>query len=259
MPVPVTATIQGHPWDLWGLSKLFDGSDAFHTCVEADKPEGRPTFDTNDPAAVMRFRAHGYDVFAALTSDELVWDEAMGRVDLRDIAPIAQDILARMNGIGILFDPYYKAAKLLYLTFGSGDSAGSMVHGDWTPNRDDTPLGAQQEHSPFARDALPLARTNSTVRLVLDAIALPRTWASMYLIYEAISESVGGVHKLDTMNFVHATDLKNFRNAANNNRSLSEGMRHAKKPKPGAFIPLDQAYSIINTLAVRWMQSLIAP
>jgi hypothetical protein len=207
----------------------------------------------------MRFRAHGYDVFAALTSDELVWDEAKGRVDLRDIAPIAQEILAHVNGIAILFDPEYRAAKLLHLSFGSGDSAGSMVRGDWTPNRDGTRLGAQQEHAPFARDALTLARTNSSVRFVLDAIALPRTWASMYLIYEAIAESVGGVHKLDTMNFVSDADLKNFRNAANNNQSLSEGMRHAKKPPPGIFIPFDHAYIIINTLAVRWMQSLVTP
>jgi|GEM_PF-5389223 len=187
MPISVIATIQGRPWDLWGLSRLFDASDASHTRVEASKPEGRPTFDTNDPAAVMRFRAHGYDVIAVLTSDELVWDEAKGRVDLRDLAPIAHDILARVNGIGILFDPEYRAAKLLYLAYGSGDRTGSMIHGSWTPNRDNTPLGTQREHLPFVRDALFLAERNDTVRLVFDAIALPRTWASMYLIYEAIS------------------------------------------------------------------------
>ena len=81
----------------------------------------------------------------------------------------------------------------------------------------------------------------------------------MYLIYEAIANSVGGPHKLNNLNFVSKSDLSDFRNAANNSRSLDEGMRHSKKPQPGALIPFDQAYLIINTLAVRWMQSLMTP
>jgi hypothetical protein len=257
--IPVTATLMGHPWDLWGLSVLFDGSDASHTLLKAAKPAGRPTFDTNDPAAVQRFRVHGYDVFATLTADELVWDEDKGRVDLRDLAPVAKDILARINGVAILFDLQYRAAKLLNLTYDTGTSVGTVLNNDWTPNRNSTPLGAQQEHRPFAHAALSLANTNGAVRLVLDAMALPRTWASMYLIYEAIAGDVGSVQELDKRGFVPENDLRDFRKAANNNRSLQEGMRHASKPNPGPLITFDRAYFIINTLAVRWLQSMMKP
>jgi hypothetical protein len=259
MTIRVTATLMGHPWDLWGLSVLFDGSDSSHTKLKAAKPVGRPTFNVNDPAARERFRVHGYDVFATFTNDDLVWDEAKGRVDLRDLGPVAKDILARMNGVAILFDPEYRAARLLYLSYDTGTSQGTVPYTDWTPNRDSTPLGARPEDQSFAHAAMSLAQTNSTVRLVLDAIALPRTWSSMYLIYEAIAENIGSVQTLDKVGFVSEKDLRDFRNAANNNRSLEEGMRHASRPNPGPLIPFDQAYSIINALAVRWMQSLVAP
>jgi len=258
MAIQVTATIQGHPWDLWGLSKLFDGSHANHTLVKAAKPEGRPTFDTNDPAAVSRFRAQGYDVFATVTSDELAWDElTKGEIDLRDLMPATELIVKRMNGIALLLDPDYSPAKLLSLTYQAAKNVGSLLRSEWTPNKDATPLGAQQEHLSFAQDALPLASNDKAVQFVLEAIALPRTWASMWLIYEAIADSVGGQHKLDGLGFVSKSDLKDFRNAANNNRSLSEGIRHATQPRPGSLIPFEKAYYIINTLAIRWMASLM--
>ena len=39
MPIQVTATVMGHPWDLWGLSKLFNGSDATTTLVQTEEPK----------------------------------------------------------------------------------------------------------------------------------------------------------------------------------------------------------------------------
>lgn len=89
------------------------------------------------------------------------------------------------------------------------------------------------------------------------AAALPRSWASLYLIYEAIAESVGGQHKLEKLSFVSKKDLTDFRHAANNSRSLDEGMRHSRTPRPGNLIPLDKAHFIINTLVIHWMASLI--
>jgi hypothetical protein len=64
---------------------FFDGTDGTQTHIRAQKPEGRPTFDTTDPAAVNRFRANKYNISAILTSDELVWRES-GRPDFRDIS-----------------------------------------------------------------------------------------------------------------------------------------------------------------------------
>lgn len=94
---------------------------------------------------------------------------------------------------------------------------------------------------------------------VLAAATLPRSWASMYLIYEAIADNVGGQHKLDKLNSISKKDLSDFRHAANNNRSLNEGMRHSKKPLPGSLIPFEKAYFIVNTLALSWIHSLITP
>jgi hypothetical protein len=258
MTIQVTATLKGHPWDLWGLSRLFSGSDASHTLVRAAKPDGRPTFDATDPAAVARFRAQGYDVFATITSDELVWNEtSKGRIDLRDLVPIAENLVGRMNGIAVLLDPEYHPAKLIYLSYRAGDREGTVLHTDWTPNKDATPLGSQQAHLPFARDALPLALSINAVKFVLEAIALPRSWASMWLIYEAIADSVGGQHKLKSLGFVSESDLRDFRHAANNSRSISEGIRHSKRPQPGPLMPFEKAYYIINQLAIEWMTSLM--
>jgi hypothetical protein len=259
MTIQIKATVLGHPWDVWGLSRLFDGSDANHTLVEATKPEGRPRIDTNDQTAVTRFRVHGYDIFAPITSDELRLDGGLDDIDLRDLIPAAETLVARINGIAILLDPDYAPVKLFSLSYSVGESAGALTRSDWTPNKDLTPLGSQPEHLPFAQDVLPLAVTNPAVKLALTAATLPRSWASMYLIYEAIADSVGGLHKLDTLNFVSQKDLSDFRHAANNSRSLDEGMRHSKMPQPGSLIPFEQAYLIINTLALRWMQSLVMP
>jgi hypothetical protein len=257
MPIQITATVLGHPWDLWGLSQLFDGSDASHTLIDASKPEGRPRIDTTDQAQVTRFRVHGYDLFAPITSDELRWDGSLDDIDLRDVAPVAETLVARINGIAILLDPHYALVRLYSLSYSEGESTGSLVRSDWTPNKDQTQLGIQEEHHAFADNVMPLAVSNPAVKVVLAAITLPRTWASMYLIYEAIADDVGGQHALDNLNFVSKSDLIAFRHAANNSRSIDEGMRHSKKPQPGTPLPFDVAYSIINTLAIRWMQSLM--
>jgi hypothetical protein len=257
MPIQITATVLGHPWDLWGLAQLFDGSDSIRTVIKATKPKGRPTFDNKDPAQITRFRVHGYDLFATIACDLLLWDGRLEDIDLRDYAPIAEELLARMNGIAALLDTNYAPLKLFSLDFSDGENAGSWLRSEWTPNKAETHLGVEEEHLPFAQQMLPLATTNPAVKVVLAAITLPRTWSSMYLIYEAIADAVGGQPALEKLNFIHKNDLIAFRKTANNNRSIDEGMRHSKKPEPVNLIPLNAAYMIINTLAVRWMQSLM--
>jgi hypothetical protein len=259
MPIQITATVLGHPWDLWGLAQLFDGSDSSHTLIKAHKPDGTPKIDTNDPAQITRFRMHGYNLFAPITSDELLWDGGAADIDLRDMTPIAESLLARMNGIAILLDPEYAPVELYSLTFSEGEKYGTLLRTDWTPNKSHTHLGAEQEHRSFAHGGLPLAANNPTVKIVMAAITLPRTWTSMYLIYEAIADAVGGQHALDNLNFVTKDDLVAFRKTANNSRSIDEGMRHSKRPQPVTLMPIDRAYFIINAVALRWMQSLMMP
>jgi hypothetical protein len=257
MAIPITATIQGHPWDLWGLAKLFDGTDATRTLVTAIEPKGRPTFDATDKDAITRFRISGYDILATLVSEELVWRDDTHRPELRDMREAAVSLVGRINGIAHLFDPDFRAAKLLYLSFQINDSVGSMPFGDWTPNRSETYLGDALQIA-FAKDILRMSTNNASIKFVLDAIVLPRTWPSMYLIFEAIATNVGGQHKLKKKDWVTENELSDFTNAANSNRNLSEGMRHASKvplqSKP--LIPFEQAYYIINKLAIQWLDSL---
>lgn len=144
MAIQITATVYGHPWDLWGLSKLFDGTDASHTLVKAPEPQGRPTFDTSDPAQIQRFRVHGYDQPGDLTSHELRFGGGVVDIDLRDFTPVAEALVERINGIAILLDPEFAPIKLHSLSFSEGASVGNLLRTDWTPNKADTHLGIQR-------------------------------------------------------------------------------------------------------------------
>jgi hypothetical protein len=257
MPTQVTATLQGHPWDLWGLSRLFDGSNQTNTLVIAEKPNGQPTYDSRDRDAINRFRLQGYDVFSPLSSSELMWNENQGPVDLRIVKLVALDLVARINGIALLLDPEYRAVKLLSISYSNAGGAGSSVLGDWTPNKATSFLGHHPSQITLASDALRLAQKDVAVKFVLDAIALPRTWASLYLIYDAIATDVGGINELRRLEWVTVDDLADFSNSANNSRSIREGARHGNKPKPERpLIPLIQAHATVNKLAIRWLDWL---
>jgi hypothetical protein len=51
MPIRFTATLEGHPWDLWGLSRLFDGSNSDAILVVAKEPVGLPRINMADARA----------------------------------------------------------------------------------------------------------------------------------------------------------------------------------------------------------------
>jgi hypothetical protein len=257
MPIQVTATISGHPWDLWGLGKIFDGKGPTQTLVKAEEPDGLPTFDVHDKDAVNRFRVWGYDVFATLTSTELLWDEGEGRVDLREIRPIAENLMERINGTAQLLDPEYRPVKPLSLEWSDGDSAGSTIFSEWTPNKGMTCLGSHPELITFAHEIFALAVVESAVKFVFDAIVLPRSWASLYLIYDAIATHVGGAHKLKNMGWVTENELSNFTNSANNSRNIFEGARHGNKAnRERPLIPLMAASVIVYNLTLGWLNWL---
>jgi hypothetical protein len=249
----ITATILGHPWDLWGLSQLFDGTDSFRTLVRSPKPEGRPTIDTTNPNAVTRFRIHGYDIAAPLTSDELVWDAAAGKVDLRDLRPIADQTIMRLNGLARTFDPTFIPVKLTHLSFEHENGAGSMTAGNWTPNKDMTYLGVQGQRG-IASHILPLADSRPAINFVLDAMTLPVTWASLYLVLDAITTDVGDKHKLKKLGWLTDDELSDLTNSANNSRNIREGARHGNRVESTRpLIPLDVAQILTSKLVVCWL------
>ncbi|MFZ0734646.1 MAG: hypothetical protein WAM79_20175 [Candidatus Sulfotelmatobacter sp.] len=251
----VTATLQGHPWDLWGLSQLFDGSDSSKTLVVATKPNGRPTFDVNDPDQRTRFRVQGYDVAGQLTCDELVLDDTTG--DLRDLRPVADEIISRLNGLARTFDPTFAPVRLTYLSYAKENGAGAMTAGDWTPNKDATLLSASA-HRDLTTQALEIAGVDPAVNFVLDAMTLPASWASLYLVYDAISTNVGGKSELKKLGWLTDDQLNDLTNSANSSRNIREGARHGNRAdSTRPLIALDVAHILSRQLVVQWLYWLI--
>jgi hypothetical protein len=251
----VTATLQGHPWDLWGLSQLFDGSDSSKTLVVATKPNGRPTFDVNDSDQRNRFRIQGYDVAAELTCDELILDDT--KADLRDLRPVADELITRLNGLARTIDPLFATVRLTHLSYPKESGGGAMTAGDWTPNRDSTFLSASA-HRGLATKALRLAGANPAVNFVLDAMTLPATWASLYLVYDAISTNVGGKSELKKLDWLTSDQLNDLTNSANSSRNIREGARHGNRvDSTRPLIALDAAHILTCQLVVKWLDWLI--
>jgi len=167
------------------------------------------------------FASTGTTYSPNLTSNELVWDDAKGRVDLRDLRPIADDVLLRVNGLGTVVRSNLHAGSITHLTFPNG----AMTAGDWTPNRDGTYLGAAGQHDIVNR-ALPLAQSNPDVKFVLEAMVLPATWASLYLVIDAIKTNIGSKQKLEKLGWLSKADLSDLTYSANNSRNIKEGARH---------------------------------
>jgi hypothetical protein len=254
MQIQVTAVVMGHPWDLWGLSRMFDGSDVSKTLVRAEKPNGLPTFDATDRDAINHFRVWGYDTQADVTSTELLWDMSTGKVDLRDMRPVADNLIERINGVALLFDDQYKPVRPFALNWAHGGAAGSTIYSEWIPNKSVTSLGSVPEMATLAGEVLALAAKEQVGKFVLDAIVLAPTWASLYLVYDAIATNVGGVHALRKKNWVTEDTLRNLTNSANNSRDIKEGARHGNASKQDrALIPLEQASLIARQLTLCWL------
>jgi hypothetical protein len=258
MPVQFILTLRGHPWDLWGLSKIFDGTNTDHTLVDTLEPKGRPTVDFSDRAARDRFQKLGYDIFAPLTNDSLLHDEAEGPPDIRKMRDVAHDIIERINGIGRLIEPDYWPVSYYGISYRNAGGAGFASPEGTTQNKQHTSLGRHHSHAPFADRVYELSRMEPAVRFILDAIAMKSTWVSLYLVYETIKDNVGDQKALESKNWVSAQDMSDFRYAANCSRTLSEGMRHASSIQdlPKQTIRLHQAHTIIDRLAKGWLSSL---
>jgi hypothetical protein len=258
MPVQFTATLIGHPWDLWGLAKLFDGKNTDHTVIEANEPRGLPSYNFSNKDERDRFQKLGYDVFAKLTNDTLIWRDEDGPPDIKKMKIIAEDVVARLNGIGRVLEPDHWPVRLYHIAYTAPYGSGGGTLGTQTPNKQYTGLGRHPSQFVFAENVFELSRQHPAVRFVLDAIAMRPTWVSLYLVFEAIRDNVGGQRALEQKEFVTKQDLKDFGYAAQHNRSLSEGMRHSSTisalPKPP--IALVHAHGIINVLTMRWLESL---
>jgi hypothetical protein len=246
------AQLQGNPWDLWGLSKIFNGTNADATTIHA-KDSATIRLDMRNRDDREHFAHFGHDTHADLTSNSFRLEFPFNNRDMHDlIVPV----LSRINAIGALLDPEFWPVTLfrsVYIRPGSISYNSFDAGSKW---KDKTGLG-EQSQVPFAFDAFELGSDNTAISFVMDALNLPTTWASMYLIYEAIRENVGGPKALEQFGFVTSQELSDFTFAANTSRKLSEGIRHATRhnvPSP-SHIPLSEARQIIIRLATAWLEA----
>jgi hypothetical protein len=173
-----TATIQGNPWDLWGLSKIFNGADADATHVQAKDPTTLG-LDFSKEEKQRWFEMFGHDNFANLSSNKFRLEFPFSGKDMSDLA---LDVVARMNAIAKLLDPGYWPVTLFDCVY-VRDNMTSFNFADGGPRyKSATSLGGGSQVT-FAYDAYELVEENSAVCFVMDAINLPATWASRRLLH----------------------------------------------------------------------------
>lgn len=244
--------LQGNPWDLWGLSKIFNGTNADATLVDAKNP-ATERLDMRNKDDQRHFELFGFETHADLTSNSFRLEFPFGS---RDMHELVVPVLNRINAIGRLLDPEYWPVALFSCVYTGNGSTSVNLFGGGNKYKDKTGLGEQGQVQ-FAFDAFELGSNNATIGFVMEALTLPTTWASLYLIYEAIRENAGGHAALELFGFVKSQELRDFRFAANTCRILSEGIRHGTQLdvpiQPN--ISLSEARQIIDRLAIGWLDA----
>lgn len=256
MTVQVKAQIQGHPWDLWGLAKLFDGNNPEGIHVEgAVEPSGAPEVPWGKPDDLKRYLQVGHLRVAQLLAKGLAY-QSIGQVDLNEAAESAASLVKKINGIAKLLDPEFYGVRLVGVAYSAPGGGGGKSLGELTPNKGYTHLGRVQEHWGAAEAWSELAATDPATRFVLEAFNLPISWASLYLVYDCIAGTVGGTKALENAGFVAKAELKKFTKTANNVRDFRVGARHGSEPDTApqsADCPLHEGHRIVQLLAHKWL------
>ncbi|WP_100176496.1 hypothetical protein [Bradyrhizobium nitroreducens] len=252
MTVTFKASLQGNPWDLWGLSKIFDGTNSDATCIHAKDP-AIVRLDMRKPEDREHFNMFGHEAHVDLTSNRFTLEYPFNG---RSMYELAMPVINRINAIGRLLDPEFTPVTLFSCDYPRDKPNSFNLYGPGKPYKNKTGLG-EQGQSPFAHDVFELGSENSVIDFVMETWTLPTTWASLYLIYEAIRDNVGGQAELEQFNFVTGQELRDFRFAANTCRVISEGIRHASRLDEATLshIPLSDACQIINKLTVGWLDA----
>jgi len=224
--------------------------------IEAKKPEGLPKYDYKTDAGRLRFARLGFDDFAKMTTDKLVFPDG-DAPSFDEAKATARDVLRLINGTGLLIDPEFIPVSLYEISYTAKGRMGAADFGSMPRNKENTFLGFHPQHRVFSEIVLKHASTNSAVRFVLDALALPTTWASLYLVYDAIKDDIGGQILLEERGWATSEEFSNFRYSANTSRAIREGARHGgtvSAPKP--LISLYCGRDIVERIVRGWLRSL---
>ncbi|WP_369720971.1 hypothetical protein AB8Z38_28365 [Bradyrhizobium sp. LLZ17] len=147
------SSLQGNPWDLWGLSKIFDGSNSDATCVHAKDPV-TIRLDMRKPEDQHHFDLFGHDTHADLTSNSFVLEFPFNGCDM---CSLAMPAINRINAIGLLLDPDFTPVTLFSCDHPRDKPNSLNLYRPGKPYKSRTALG-EQGQSPFARDAFELGR-----------------------------------------------------------------------------------------------------
>jgi len=141
------ARLQGNPWDLWGLSKIFNGTNADATLVDAKHPASI-RLDMRNKQDQRHFEVFGNETHADLTSNSFRLEFPFGSRDMYDLV---MPVLNRINAIGHLLDPDYWPVTL----FDCVHKTSFNSYGGGHKYKNKTGLG-EQHQVPLAFDAFEL-------------------------------------------------------------------------------------------------------
>lgn len=245
--VQYVAHIQGHRWDLYGLSKIFTTPKCR---VEAEQPPRRQELDRSIPEQALLFRQWDKPCTAKIYSSDLLESPS---TYWKEIKIRAEKLVEGMNGIGVLLDPEFRPTLLTGLSYSCHHGGGQATFsgpGDW---RERISLGRHPAHNALAESFSSDSLDDPVVRFVLQALNLPTAWYSLYAIYECIRDEVDEA-KLVEFGWANKQKLNEFRKAANNSRDLRKGARHGKPPTfKGELMSLLEASGVIRALALHWV------
>src|SRR4051812_45936657 len=131
------ARLQGNPWDLWGLSKIFNGTNSDATFIHAEDP-ATIRRDLRNELERRHFERFGNETHADLTSNSFRLEFPFNG---HDMYVLVVPVLSRINAIGHLLDPEYWPIKLFDCAYPRDNPRSFSSYGGGSSYKDKTGLG----------------------------------------------------------------------------------------------------------------------
>lgn len=255
LDLEVTMTIRGHPADLFGLSKVFDGTHYSGVTIIADDP--------GQTQRVVPAPLKGREGIAKMTGPALF--PIVRCKDSYERMAFAANVLSAINMSGLLMDVEFRPIRA---TGFEAQKKGRFVQSCIFPVRERhstvTSIGRVPQHGDNLPSYLDLHDSNETVRRVFHIFGWEPSWSTLSLALEEIAGtySQGKKPKIDLLvkeGLLSSSDKTKFLTAANHNRKLHEGGgRHGGPVQhdQSDLIPLAQGEHIVRTVLWKWVDKL---
>jgi hypothetical protein len=196
-----------------------------------------------------------------------------------DALAVAQERLARMNGIALMFHEYHhpprvkgittedpKTGQLLTRVWG-GNASGRIIvtgsanaHAVQTSGDVEVPSGTEPS-STVGEDTLRVAHTNELLERALYLYgAAGYDWRGLHMVLDAIEEGNGGDKGLKKAKFANPYEkkIRLFTCTANNFNKLGLDARHARKDwdEPKEEMTVSEAQELFRNLLSVWVEEI---